>query len=137
MTSPTRLRRCLLGVATAAALAGCGAPASVQDEVRESATSFTRLVAAGQYAPACERLAPATRTELESDADAACPAALASLRLPPATPVYRVEVYGQQAWVELRGDTMFLARTDTGWVVTAAGCLLHSGEVYECTVKGR
>ncbi|SHN14411.1 hypothetical protein [Cryptosporangium aurantiacum] len=119
------------------ALGGCGVLESVQHEARDAATRFAAAVDARQMSAACVQLAPATRTELESDEQSSCPEALQTAKLPPAGSVGRVDVYGQQARVVFDGDTFFLTRTSGGWKITAAGCRLQSGEVYDCTVKGR
>ena len=38
--------------------------------------------------------------------------------------------------MRLDKDTLFLARFDQGWRVTAAGCTPHGDLPYDCTVKG-
>ncbi|MFG1928900.1 hypothetical protein [Cryptosporangium sp. NPDC048952] len=120
-----------------ALVSGCGAPASVQNEARETAVRFTTAISAGELPAACAQLTPITRTELESDEESACPDALQAAALPSAGAPGRVDVYGQQARVVFGGDTLFLARTPSGWKVSAAGCQLHAGDVYDCTVKGK
>jgi hypothetical protein len=43
-------------------------------------------------------------------------------------------VAGRQAQVRLGGDTVFLARSGDGWVVTAAGCDPRPDRPYDCEV---
>ena len=50
--------------------------------------------------------------------------------------VREVKVYGKDAVAYLERDTVFLARFDDGWRVTAAGCTPNSGRPYDCDVEG-
>ena len=56
--------------------------------------------------------------------------------IPDAGQVRRVEVYGKDAVVHLEKDTVFLARFDDGWRVTAAGCTPNGDRPYDCDVRG-
>jgi hypothetical protein len=80
-------------------------------------------------------LAPATLQELE--ADGRCEQALAARRLPEARSVRTVQTYGKDAIVHLDQDTVFLARFEDGWRVTAAGCTPDGERPYDCAVKGK
>ncbi|HET6858812.1 MAG TPA: hypothetical protein VFH94_17195, partial [Streptomyces sp.] len=102
------------------------------------ATGFEQSLAVGDPAAACSALAPETLGELESTAKRRCAAALPAEQLPVGGPVREVDVYGRQARVVLRGDTLFLSQFADGWKVVAAGCLPQraSGKPYECAVKG-
>jgi hypothetical protein len=126
----------LAALAIAAVLTGCGAPATVNDAALRSAQGFTAAVTAGQFTTACTELAPETRTELEADAKANCVTALRSADLTTGGATRHIDVYGQQARVEMAEDTLFLAQLPGGWKVTAAGCQPRNTTAYDCTVKG-
>lgn len=84
---------------------------------------------------ACALLAPGTRETLEQDAGP-CVTALPRVGLSDPGGVRDVEVYGLDAWVRLEHDTVFLARFDGGWRVTAAGCVPQGpGEPYSCEIE--
>lgn len=134
--TPRRATPSLAALAVAGILAGCGAPAEVNDAVLGSAQRFTAAVTAGQFATACTDLAPGTRTELEADAKADCVTALRGADLTTGGATRHIDVYGQQARVVLAGDTLFLAQLPGGWKVTAAGCQPRNTTAYDCTVKG-
>ncbi|WP_309140345.1 hypothetical protein [Streptomyces sp. PKU-EA00015] len=118
-------------------LSGC---ASVTE--RESAASgaverFEAALRSGQTGRACAVLAPGTVEELEDSAKTACPAALNDAEVPAGGAVERVDVYGRQARVVLRHDTLFLSVFPDGWRITAAGCRPRTGGLpYSCEVKG-
>jgi hypothetical protein len=95
------------------ALAGCSS--ADQPAVRDAASSF----AAGDPQTRCELLATATLTSLL--ADGACPEAIAALPLGSGD-VVSVEVWGEDALVQLTDDTLFLTRDDAGWRVSAGAC---------------
>jgi hypothetical protein len=120
----------------AVALAGCGGDVE-RAEAGEAADAFT---AAGTTDPAagCERLAPRTVQSLEEDGKP-CSQALVDAGLPAAGARRAVEVAGHSAQVRYAGDTVFLARFDDGWRVTAAGCERTSADdavPYDCSVEG-
>lgn len=120
----------------AAVLAGCGADVE-RAEAGRAADAFTRAEA-GDPSAACGRLAPRTLETVEEDGDP-CPQALAQAGLPPAGERRGVSVAGHSAQVRYTGDTVFLARFDDGWRVTAAGCEHTSTDEavpYDCAVDG-
>lgn len=87
---------------------------------------------------ACGRLAPRALEAVEEDG-ADCPVALADVGLPEAGARVSVVVAGHSAQVRYSGDTVFLARFDDGWRVTAAGCRRVSTDPavpYDCAVDG-
>lgn len=134
---PLRPARVLYAVGLAALLpvAGCAGQGSADDaSAAATALRFTRDLAASPP-QACALLAPQTLKELE-DSQGACPSSLPGLDLPRAVAVRSTEVYAKDAIVRLDRDTMFLARFDQGWRVTAAGCTPHGDLPYDCTVKG-
>jgi uncharacterized protein YceK len=130
----------LLPAATAAGLLLLSGCASVTE--RESAASraverFEAALRSGQAERACAVLAPGTVEELEDSAKMACPAALSEAEVPAGGAAERVDVYGRQARVVLRHDTLFLSTFPDGWRITAAGCEPRTGGLpYTCEVKG-
>ena len=68
-----------------------------------------------------------------------CAQALAEAGLAPAGEGSSVTVAGHSAQVRYADDTVFLARFDDGWRVTAAGCERVSSDdavPYDCVVDG-
>jgi hypothetical protein len=127
-----RIATCLSGALLLAM--GCG---SGQDSAVEgSAERFEAAVAAEDAGTACQLLAPATRSEIESANHRPCVEAWASEGVPFGGHVTRVRAYGSMAIVELDADTVFLARFDSGWRVMAAHCAPRADAPYECQVKG-
>lgn len=134
---PPRPARLLYAVGVAALLpvAGCAGQGSADDSsAAAAALRFTHDLAASP-SEACGLLAQQTLKELE-DSQGACPSSLPGLDLPRATAVRSTEVYAKDAIVRLDKDTLFLAKFDQGWRVTAAGCTPHGDLPYDCTVKG-
>jgi hypothetical protein len=133
MHSRTRSHRRLLGVASLAAsavlLTGCAGPE--RQDVDQTATAF----ATGGPSARCDLLAPATLTALEAQQSAACAQVIGQLA-PSGGRVLHSEVWGDEAQVQLAGDTMFLIRTNTGWRVAAAGCTPNGDAPYRCRVEG-
>ncbi|WP_323097448.1 hypothetical protein [Intrasporangium sp. YIM S08009] len=117
-------------------LAACsGQGGAERENAVDAALRFSAAVS-DHATVACGLLAPATRQQVE-DQDGPCATALPDQNLPKASGPGTAEVYGKDAIVRLRGDTLFLARFDDGWHVTAAGCLFTGQDKpYTCTVKG-
>lgn len=117
-------------------LAGCAGQGSAEDApAAETAERFAQAVSA-DTATACALLAPQTRVELESE-HGPCGRSLSQSDVPDdAGKVREVKVYGKDAVAYLERDTVFLARFDDGWRVTAAGCTPNGDQPYECDVKG-
>jgi hypothetical protein len=128
-------RSLLLGTAGAVLLSGVSTGCAGRDSAPARAVSeaFYAAVGRGDTTRACGLLASETRSRLEQSQRRPCPDALAGLGLS-AHPVRSVQVYGRQAFVELDGDTAFLARLTGGWRVVAAGCQEQSGP-YDCQVE--
>jgi hypothetical protein len=128
----------LLVVTTAGALlsltACSGLGNAETDNARRAAQRFMEAVTDDPGA-ACALLAPGTLEELE-ESEGACDAALPGQDLGSATGPATVEVYGKDAVAHLGDATLFLARFDDGWRVTAAGCAPVPARPYDCTVKG-
>lgn len=118
-------------------LAGCASP---QDgAVRDVAGEFASAIGSGDGAAACRLLAPRTKSELEQSAGKACAKAVLEEDVPSGTQdrtLGNVDVYGTAAWVQTGNDTVFLARFQGGWKVSAAGCTKTTPRMYDCVVKG-
>ena len=102
----------------------------------ESAVAFHQALDSGDGHAACDLLAPKTVEQLEEQADAACPDALAALPLATGGDPVQATAYGLAAEVVLVGDTVFLTHAPGGWLVTAAGCSPVPDQPYDCQVKG-
>ncbi|GGM99591.1 hypothetical protein GCM10009721_28290 [Terrabacter tumescens] len=134
-----RARRPLLGLLllpVVLLLAGCSGQGGAESQNAVDAALRFATAVQGDAGTACDLLAPGTRQELE-DQDGPCPTALPDQNLPRASGPGEAEVYGKDAIVRLSGDTIFLARFDEGWRVTAAGCVdAGKDKPYSCSVKG-
>lgn len=124
------------GLVAAAALSACSSP-----EADAAAVAANRFVAFSSRAPeqACKLLAPETKRELEDSSKSPCAKALPDEKLPKPAAVTGVDVAGDSARVTTADQTLFLARFDFGWKVTAAGCKRQSSDdsrPYACPVKG-
>jgi hypothetical protein len=116
------------------AAAGCGSPESAV--ARDTAVEFSRAVAAGDTATACDMLAPKTKSELVESAGMPCPDALAEESLPDAGEARAAEAFGTMAQVRFDADVLFLAEFRGGWKVLAVGCEDRPKRPYDCTVGG-
>lgn len=136
----TRAALSVLGLASMPVLAGCGSPQD--DAVRTVVDQFTGAVAAEDGTAACRLLAPRTKSELEQSTSKPCAQALLEEDVPGRPenqPVGELEVYGTAAWMRTSADTLFLARFQGGWKVSAAGCTRATSatpRMYDCVVKG-
>jgi hypothetical protein len=128
-------KRYAVVLASAALLAGgcSGQGTSESDIVSTTALAFAQAAGSAPDS-ACTMLAPETLQELE-ESEGPCADSLAGQGLPTAKQVRDVEVYGKDAMAVLDEDTIFLARFDSGWKVTAAGCTANGDKPYECSVK--
>jgi hypothetical protein len=113
-------------------LAGCAS--SEDSSARAAAQSFESAIEEGDGSAACALLAEKAASSLESASGTACPVAIRKLALP-AGAVGDVEIWGRSAKVTLDGDTLFLNRAGSGWLVTGAGCQPQPGEPYDCKVE--
>jgi hypothetical protein len=112
-------------------LTGCSS--TQQPEVERVATTFED--ASGDPQTRCDLLAPATLVAFEKTESAPCAEALEQLPLEGGE-VTAVEIWGDNAQVRLSGDTLFLAETNAGWRVVAAGCSPRAEAPYDCEVEG-
>ena len=118
------------------ALAGCAGQGSVEDRPAADAAEHFAQAVGPDPAAACGLLAPQTRLKLE-DEQGPCAQSLPESKVPQdAGSVRDVKVYGKDAVVQLERDTVFLARFDDGWRVTAAGCTPNGDRPYDCDVEG-
>lgn len=125
----------LLAVGTAVALSACS---SAEDADAASAARDYTNAAVGNPQLACRLLAPDTRKELDQQGDGSCVSALKATD--PSSPgrLDHVTVAGGSAQAVFSDDVVFLARFDTGWQVTAAGCTRSESDPsrpYDCDVK--
>lgn len=134
-----------------AVLSGCGGVQEREDAAAAAVFRFQESLRASDTARGCAALAPGTRDELEQTAELPCARALPDAGLPDAGPpdagrpdagrpatddVRVVDVYGRQARVVTRRDTLFLSAFPGGWKITAAGCTKRPNMPYQCLVKG-
>lgn len=119
-----------------AALSGCGGVQEREDAAAAAVFRFHESLRASDTARGCAALAPGTRDELEQTADLPCARALPDAGLSAADDVRVVDVYGRQARVVTRRDTLFLSAFPGGWKITAAGCTERPHMPYQCLVKG-
>lgn len=123
------------------ASAACSSPAQVRDDVADVVRQFSAAVDAGDGEAACALLAPAVVDAVEDDEGEPCAQALTSGDLG-AELVSRVadgEVTvrraGGQAQARTPQDTLFLAASGDGWVVTAAACDPRPPRPYDCALE--
>lgn len=124
-----------------AVLSGCGGVQEREDAAAAAVFRFQESLRASDTARGCAALAPGTRDELEQTAELPCAralpdAGLPAAGLPAADDVRVVDVYGRQARVVTRRDTLFLSAFPGGWKITAAGCTERPNMPYQCLVKG-
>ncbi|MFD9482995.1 hypothetical protein ACFWBX_03115 [Streptomyces sp. NPDC059991] len=122
--------------AVAVVLCGCGAPAARLEGARQAGRAFEQAIAHANYPRACGLLAPETRQQLEEDQHQPCVAALRGEDLAAAGEVRGTQVYGRQALLRLRKDTLFLSQFEDGWKVVTAGCTRQGDKPYRCSLKG-
>jgi len=128
----------VVGSLVAVVLSACAPPG---DSASDTARDFYAAVAAGDGDAACAALAPLVADAVEDAEQAPCADALTTgdlgedlLSRAGGAGDPRVRVAGRQAQVRLGADTMFLARSGDGWVVTAAGCTARPERPYDCEV---
>ncbi|MCU1538838.1 MAG: hypothetical protein JWP82_3189 [Humibacillus sp.] len=126
----------LTSLAVAVVVSSCSVSESPSEIAAGDVARAFEAAAQSDPVSACLQLAPGTRKELEDSADS-CPAGIRAASLPTAGGVVDVQVYGLDAIVHLRGDTVFLADFGGRWRVTAAGCAAQEQDrPYSCDVKG-
>ena len=120
-----------LALTGAAALLLTGCAGAEEPEVERVATTFED--GSGDPESRCDLLTPKARERLERSGP--CAEQLGNLPLEGGQ-VESVEVWGGDAQVRLRGDTVFLTRTSAGWKVAAAACTPTAEGPYDCEVEG-
>lgn len=118
-------------------LAGCAGRGSAENEpVADTATRFLAAVASAPE-QGCGLLAPATLEEVEADGEQCADVLPDATGSVPTSGEPQVDVYGRDAMVRWGAQTLFLARFDEGWRVTAAGCEPTGEDLpYDCEVEG-
>jgi hypothetical protein len=121
------------------AVAGCGPSA---DAATEAALDFYAAIDAGDGERACAVLALSAAEAVAEDGDSSCADALTSgdvgadlAERAAGVTAEGARVAGRQAQVRLGTDTVFLARSGSGWAVTAAGCDARPDRPYDCEVE--
>ena len=122
-------------VVGAAALSGCSAQGNPQVDAATAAAVRFSSVARSEATTACALLAPETASELTTSSGS-CAQGLADADLPAGGRLQEAEVYGLDAIVRFDADTIFLARFEDGWRVTAAGCTPQGDGPFDCDIKG-
>jgi len=122
------------------AVAGCAGPGP--DDARDVVSALGDAVVAGDGAAACALLLPDAADALAEETGEPCAQAvtapdgpLADLVATGRVVVEDVHVAGHQAQVVTADDTLFLAVSGDGWVVTAAGCTPREDRPYDCEVE--
>lgn len=115
------------------ALSSC---AGTQDTAAgDAAQSFLTAVEQEDGERACELMAPAARSELESSSGDACAQAVLEEDLSGASAPAEVAVFDTMAQVRLEEETVFLSRFDGEWLVVGAACTPRPGRPYDCTIQ--
>jgi hypothetical protein len=127
-------------LACSALLTGCSGLGNPEGGNARSAVQRFQQAVQGDPAAACGLLAPRTRKQLE-DTEGPCEQALPEQDLPEqdagaGSGVTSVDVYGKDAIAHVGDDTVFLARFEDGWRVTAAGCTPVPDRPYDCELEG-
>ena len=124
-----------LGLLAVLALSGCAAE---ETAATTAAEDFHRAVAGSDLVAACSLLQPETREETARSGDAGtCEGQLQKAQLPDPGNVLSTDVYGRDAFVQFENDVVFLAASEGGWRVTAAGCTPRGEAPYTCEVGGK
>jgi len=141
-------RRARTGVATGAlvglaalGLAACAGPGSA--DARDVVEDLAGALAAGDGDAACALILPDAADALATDEGEPCADVVSAPDGPLAAlaaagddlVVEDVHVAGRQAQVLTTTDTVFLAVSGDGWIVTAAGCTPREDRPYDCEVE--
>jgi hypothetical protein len=114
-------------------LTGCTGAGSAS--VRGTVTRFDAAYQAHDGSSACALLAPATRDQVAQSSGKPCSSGLLSQKLPRPGRIVKTSVYGDQAQVQMSGDTAFVAKFRSGWKVVAIGCSGGASKPYNCLVE--
>jgi hypothetical protein len=120
------MRRALIALAAAAALAGCG----TSDDRAQASGVVERFYDAVRHedgAAACAQLTDAARKALESQSGKACAEAVTRLDYAGGA-IAHAQVFVTSARVDLRGgEATFLDRGPEGWRISAIACKPQEG----------
>jgi hypothetical protein len=128
-----RVRSVAAAVVTGVLLTGCSHHAD--ESAGTSAEDMLSAAAAGNGARACQLLSPSTRSDLEQSSGKPCRKAILEEHLTGGQ-IRKVEVFDTMAVVYLTGQTVFLSRFDSAWLVTAAACTPVPHRPYDCAIQG-
>jgi hypothetical protein len=134
MAGPLRASGVSLVAICLVALAGCGG--SQDAPVESVAERFYAAVQAQDGASACALLAPETRSEVEQTSGSPCAQGLFEAGIPSARSPLAISVFGTMGQVRYDGETAYLTRFGTTWLVMAAGCTKQALGPDDCLVKG-
>lgn len=116
-------------------LSGCSGGHA--DAVRQAADDWSRAIDSGDWAAACELMAPVTVRELEKSAKKPCAEALPDEATVPSGGEPQVTAYGKAGQAQWGGETVFLGDFDGRWLVWAASCTPTSADhPYDCGISG-
>ena len=118
--------------AFAIATAGCASQGE-RDEAAGTATRFLQAAQDGDAETACALLTPRTRDDIVTE-DGPCPSALPANEL--TGTVTGADTWSDWAKVDTETGSLFLARFESGWLVSAAGCRPDENAPYHCLVGG-
>ena len=122
----------MAGAAVVCVLAGCAAQ-DARNDARDTAARFLAAAERGDVDTACALLAPRTREDLET-AEGPCASALPAAELRGS--VTAVDTWSDRAKADTEAGSLFLAEFDSGWLVSAAGCVSEEDAPYRCLVGG-
>jgi hypothetical protein len=132
----TARRTVLLVVAAVLAVSGCAPRERDERTATNIALRFYAAVAAADGATACGLLTEPAQNEIEKSSSSPCDQGILDEELSDPGQPRRAEVYGDEARLELDGDTVFLSHEADGWRIAAAGCQPVPGEPDDCTIQG-
>jgi hypothetical protein len=121
-----------VAVAFAIATAGC-ASESERGDATDTATRFLQAAQDGDAETACALLTPRTRDDIVTE-DGPCQDALPADELTGS--VTAADTWSEWAKVDTEDGSLFLAKFDSGWLVSAAGCQPDEDAPYHCLVGG-
>jgi hypothetical protein len=135
--SPMGTRGTLVVAAAAAVIGGCGASDRAPDATAV-AERFHDAIGRQDGEAACADLAEETASKLEQQQGRPCPEAILDLDLPRGATTAHTTVYVTTASVTLAdGGTAFLDESESGWEISAAGCVPTAPDLpYDCELEG-
>ena len=130
--SSVRSRSHALLAAGALALLVSGCSSAERPAVERVATDFED--SSGNPQARCDLLMPKTLEQLEEQLKKSCADGIGDVPLEGGD-ITEVQVWGGDAQVRMSGDTVFLAKTPTGWRIAAAVCSPQAEGPYDCKVE--